>query len=99
MFALSLGAGLAWGCVAVVLFLAMFRGLIPAPADLPLPLGIATFTLVAPFQVSILVEALFARGSYGLGELVFGTVACGVVMGATLGWLAHVVGRRLVNGG
>jgi hypothetical protein len=99
VLAVSLGAGLAWGCVAVVLFLAMFRGLVPSPVELTFPLNIPMFIGVLPFQLSVLVEGLAARSTYGLGELVFGTVGAGVVLGIATGWLTDRVRRRVVSGG
>jgi hypothetical protein len=99
VLAVSLGAGLVWGCAAVVLFLAMFRGLLPPPGELAFPLNIPMFIGVLPFQVSVLIEGLAARSTYGLGELVVGTVGAGVVLGVALGWLTDAIRRGVVSGG
>jgi hypothetical protein len=99
VLAVSLSAGLVWGCAAVVLILAMFRGLVPAPVELIFPLNIAMFIGVLPFQVSVLVEGLAARSTYGIGELVFGTVGAGVALGAAIGWSAKAIRRPVVASG
>jgi hypothetical protein len=99
VLAVSLGAGLVWGCTAVVLFLAMFRGLVPAPVDLTFPLNIAMFIGVLPFQVSVLVEGLVARSTYGIGELVFGTVGAGAALGVAIGWSTKAIRRLVVPSG
>lgn len=96
---MSLSAGLVWGCVAVVLFLAMFRGLVPSPAELTFPLNVPMIAVVLPFQISVAIEMLAARSTYGLGELVFGTVAAGVGLGAVIGWLTDSISRHVVNAG
>jgi len=73
--------GLGWGAVATVLVLAMFRGLVPAVSELPLPAAIVAFFAVLPFQSANAVEVLLGRSSPGLFEIVGLTVGCGVVLG------------------
>ena len=94
----SLSAGLVWGCVAVVVYLAMFRGLVPTPRDLPFPLNVQLMILMLPFYASVGLEVLAARSTYGLGELASGTVASGAVLAVVLGVVGHAV-RRVLSGG
>jgi len=76
--------GIAWGIVATAVFLAMFRGLIPAPSEAGFPLGFALVALYLPFAVGIGLEGLVGRSAQALAEVVGVTVASGAGLGAIL---------------
>ena len=74
-------AGLVWGALATVLFLAMFRGLAPAVSELPMPLSVLAYAVILPFQGALAIEALLGHSSPGLAEIVGLTLACGILLG------------------
>src|SRR5439155_63364 len=74
-------AGLVWGVLATVLFLAMFRGLAPAVSELPMPLSVLAYAVILPFQGALAIEALLGHSSPGLAEIVGLTLACGILLG------------------
>jgi len=83
---LAIGAafGIAWGIVATAVFLAMFRGLLPAPGEAGLPLAVPLVVLYLPFVVAIGLEVLVGRSAQALAEVVGVTLASGAGLGAIL---------------
>ena len=73
--------GLLWGVIATAVFLSMFRGLLPAPAEAPLPIAIGLVLLDLPFQIAVGVETAVGRGSSALTEIVAVTLASGTALG------------------
>jgi hypothetical protein len=80
---LAVGAagGLLWGVVAATVFIGMFRGLLPAPGQVPLPFAIALVLLYLPFLVASGIETAVGRSSSGLTEIVAVTLASGTALG------------------
>jgi hypothetical protein len=80
---LAVGAagGLFWGVIAAAVFIGMFRGLLPAPGEVPLPVAIALVLLYLPFLVASGIETAVGRASSGLTEIVAITLASGTALG------------------
>lgn len=80
---LAIGAacGVAWGVVAAAVFLAMFRGDLPAPGQLVLPVAIGMVVLYLPFLVAGGLETAVGRGSAPLAEIIGVTLASGAGLG------------------
>src|SRR5712691_615964 len=74
-------SGTVWAAIAVATFAAMFRGLLPAPGELALPLAIGLVTVYFPFLVAVGLESLLGRNSSSYAEIVVVAVACGISLG------------------
>lgn len=96
--ALAIGAvaGLVWGMVGAAVFLAMFRGSIPAPGEVALPLAIALVGVYLPFIVAAGLETAAGRPSPSLGEIIGVTLATGVGLGLLVSAAITLV-RRFVR--
>ncbi|MGH2471296.1 MAG: hypothetical protein ACRDG6_02690 [Candidatus Limnocylindria bacterium] len=79
--AIGTACGVVWGVVAAAVFLAMFRGDLPAPGQLVLPLAIGMVVLYLPFLVAAGFETAVGRGSAPLAEIIGVTVAAGAGLG------------------
>jgi hypothetical protein len=80
---LAVGAagGLLWGVIATAVFIGMFRGPLPAPGQVPLPVAIVLVLLYLPFLVAAGIETAVGRGSSALTEIVAVTLASGTALG------------------
>jgi protein-S-isoprenylcysteine O-methyltransferase Ste14 len=80
---LAIGAtcGLIWGVVAAAVFVAMFRGDLPAPGRAGLPVAIAMVVLYLPFLVAAGLETAVGRGSAPFAEIIGVTLASGAGLG------------------
>jgi len=101
---LAVGAagGLFWGVIAAAVFIGMFRGLLPAPGQVPLPVAIVLVLLYLPFLVAAGIETAVGRGSSALTEIVAVTLASGTALGSfatALIALARRLGASRVRGG
>ena len=92
---MGIACGTAWGVVATAVFMAMFRGLLPAPGEVALPLAIGLVFAYLPFQVAVVLENLLGHSSPSLVEIVGITVACGAAMGLVVGSLIELARRAL----
>lgn len=81
--------GTLWGACAAAVFVAMRGHLLPAPFEVALPFAIGLVFAYFPFVTAMGLEALLARPSPSLAEIVGVTIACG----AALGLAASRVGR------
>ena len=91
--------GLVWGAVATALFLAMFRGLIPAYGELFLPIAVLGVVATLPFQAAIWALTLLGRSSPQLAEVVVMTLAMGAALGMLVGVTVNVIRSRPASGG
>jgi hypothetical protein len=94
--AIGVVSGLVWGVVGAAVFLAMFRGTIPAPGEVGLPLAIVLVGLYLPFVIAAGLETAAGRPSPSLGEIVSVTLAVGAALGL-LGGAGVGLVRRLVR--
>ena len=94
---MGIACGTVWGVAATAVFMAMFRGLLPAPGEVALPLAIGLVLVYFPFQVAVVLENLLGHSSPSLVEIVGITVACGAAMGLVAGPLI-VLARRALQG-
>ena len=89
---LGVALGTIWAVVAIAVYLAMKKGILPPPKSVGL-IDIILAALYAPFVGAIGLEALARRASPSFGELVLLTLVM-----ATLVVLALVhAGRRLAH--
>ena len=79
--AIGVAFGLVWGGVGAAVFLTIFRGSIPAPGEVALPLAIGLVGLYLPFVVAAGLETAAGRPSPSLGEIVGVTLAVGAALG------------------
>jgi hypothetical protein len=82
-----------WAAIAIPLFLAVFRGNLPAPGDLPAPVGIILFIAYVPFLMGAQLLAVVGRGSASIAEITVVAVICGMAIGAAAGSLITLVVR------
>ena len=74
--------GIAWGGVATLVHLAMFRGDLPAPADSALPIAVLLYLVRAPFIAAIYLSTFaLGRSSPTLVELVIESLIFGAIAG------------------
>jgi hypothetical protein len=76
-----------WAAIAIPLFLAVFRGDLPAPGDLPPPVGIILFIAYVPFLMGAQLLALVGRGFASIAEITLVAAICGMAIGAAAGSL------------
>ena len=88
--------GILWGAIAAVVFSAMFRGVLPAPGKVDLPVAVVLVLLYLPFVVAAGAEASVGRGSAPFAEIVGVTVAAGAGLGVLAG-AATALARRLAR--
>jgi hypothetical protein len=93
---IGMACGIAWGVVAATVFLAMFRGPVPAPGDAGLPLAIVLVLLYLPFIVAAGVETAAGRPSPSFAEIIGVTLASGATLGV-LGSAAIAMVHRLAR--
>jgi hypothetical protein len=83
--------------VAAAVFLAMFRGDLPAPGQVILPFAIGLVLLYLPFLVAAGLETAVGRGSAPLAEIIGVTLASGAGLGVLVSAgiaLAQDLGRK-----
>jgi hypothetical protein len=92
---LGVGAagGLLWGVIATAVFLSMFRGFLPAPGQVPLPVAIVLDLLYLPFLLAAGIETAIGHSSPGLAEIVAVTLASGIALGLLVTALIALAGR------
>jgi hypothetical protein len=86
-------SGAVWGLIAAAVFLAMFRGAIPAPGEAGLPIAIGLVLLYLPFLGAAALETAAGRPSPSFSEIVGLTLASGAGLGMLL-----IAGIALVRG-
>jgi protein-S-isoprenylcysteine O-methyltransferase Ste14 len=96
---LSIGVvgGLVWGVVGAAAFLAMFRGGVPAPGEVGLPLAAVLVALYLPFVFAAGVETAAGRASSSLGEIIGVTLASGAGLGLIVTAGITLLRKRLVR--
>lgn len=84
--------GAIWGFIAAAVFLAMFRGAVPAPGEAGVPIAFVLVLLYLPFLVAVAVEAAAGRTSPSFAEIVGVTLAAGAGLA-----LSAIAGIELVR--
>ena len=77
-------SGAVWGLTAAAVFIAMFRGVIPAPGEAGVPIALVLVLLYLPFLVAAAVEAAAGLPSPSFAEIVGVTLASGAGLGIVL---------------
>ena len=95
--AIGLVCGVAWGVVAVVVFLGMFRGDVAAPGAAEVPLAIALVALYLPFVIAAGLETAVGRPSPVFAEIIGMTIAVGAGLGLLVSGGMALAQRVAVN--
>jgi hypothetical protein len=77
--------GGAWGVIATLVHLAMFRGLLPAPTESSLLIALLLYVVRAPFVAAIGIFVALGRRSSTLEELLVGALILGSTAGVAVG--------------
>jgi membrane associated rhomboid family serine protease len=83
-FAIGAALGAAWGVIATLTHLAMFRGDLPAPTESSFGVAVLLYLARAPFLAAIFLSTAIGRNSSTLVELLIEALVFGVIVGVTV---------------